>query len=145
MSATGTLNPPAHKYLDLWVKHIAEGLGSLTGARVAAEPVAEESSQAAEAVADGVWVRLFAGEAGEQAFFLGAADALRLSQLLLGGSPDETATLTPEGKEAVVQFFQQIATMIPMTDWLGFAGEIEASEEDLPQWESAGQAAFRFS
>jgi flagellar motor switch protein FliN/FliY len=141
------LHPRVKGYLDLWTRNIAEGLSPLFGAKVAVESVegAESSALAGASPEGGLWIRLFAGKAGEYAFFLAGADALRLSQLLLGGASGDLTAPSPEGRESVVQFFQQIATMIPMTDWLGSDCEIEASETQRPVWEGAGQAAFRFS
>ncbi|HEX5481962.1 MAG TPA: FliM/FliN family flagellar motor switch protein [Terriglobia bacterium] len=140
------LSAQGRDYLAVWSHAVSEGLGRLAGSAVAVEALASgESPQQAGAPEAGVWMRFFAGKAGEQAFFLSAEDALRLVQLLLGGEPKASAVLTEEDREAVAQFFQQIATMVPVSDWLGAAGELDFAGLEAPAWENAGQLDFRFS
>ncbi|MGH9378573.1 MAG: FliM/FliN family flagellar motor switch protein [Terriglobia bacterium] len=149
------LTPQARDYFALWNDLIADGLGRILGASVHAEPQAGGSSGAApEGTSEpGVWIRFFGGKIGEQAFFLAAPDAARLSQVLLGEAAGiatgegggEAGALSAEGRESLVQFFQQIATMIPASDWFGFKCELEASEVARVDWEAADQANFHFS
>ncbi|MGH9350853.1 MAG: FliM/FliN family flagellar motor switch protein [Terriglobia bacterium] len=141
MKTIPELGAGAEKYLALWTQNIAEGLARLAGASVEVEPVEPQAGGAPEA---GLWIRLFGGKAGEQAFFVAESDALRVGKLLLGSASGEMTTLSPEGRESVVQFFEQIATMIPMADLLGFGCELEVSAAERPVWESAGEAAFHF-
>ncbi|MGH9343164.1 MAG: FliM/FliN family flagellar motor switch protein [Terriglobia bacterium] len=141
MTTTAELSPGPINYLAHWTRNIAEGLSRLVGASVEVGPAELPTGDAPEA---GLWIRLFGGKAGEQAFFVAESDALRVGKLLLGSASGEMATLSPEGRESVVQFFQQISTMIPIADLLGFGCELEVSEAERPVWESAGQAGFRF-
>ncbi|HTV56680.1 MAG TPA: FliM/FliN family flagellar motor switch protein [Terriglobia bacterium] len=133
-------------YVDLWLRYIADALTRFAGATVSVEaqrgPQTPTTSGAPREA--GFWIRLFGGKAGEQAFFLSGADGLRLSQLLSGKPAGETATLTATDQESVVQLFQQIATMIPTLDWLGFSCELEASGTEGLEWEGAWQEDFRF-
>ena len=68
-----------------------------------------------------------------------------MSSLLSAGPSGEEAKLSPAGREAVVLFFQQIATMIPSLSWLGFSCELEVSASEDIGWEGAWQQDFRFS
>lgn len=133
--------PGPKNYFALWTQNIAESLARLAGVNVEVEPVDPSVISAAEA---GLWIRLFGGKAGEQAFFIVEPDALRLAKLVMGSAHGKPDALTPECREAAVQFFEQIATMIPMAAVLGFNGELEVSQSEPPAWESAGQAKFRF-
>jgi flagellar motor switch protein FliN len=134
-------------YVDLWLRHISDALTRFVGADVTVE--AQRAQQIVTGSSGpsgtGLWVRLFAGKAGEQAFFLSAPDGLRLSQLLSGKPADEALALSAADQESVVQFFQQIATMIPALDWVGFSCELQASATDGLDWEGAWQESFRFS
>ena len=133
-------------YLDLWNRNISEGLGRLANAEVRAEMLpAGETPKMTEGWPEGVWIRLFGGKAGEQAFFLTVPDAARMSGFLSSAPPAEEDTLGPDGRESVVQFLQQVATMIPMAEWVGFACELEASDSSKPEWEVAVQAACRLT
>ncbi|MGH9327443.1 MAG: FliM/FliN family flagellar motor switch protein [Terriglobia bacterium] len=136
-----------HEYLDLWTRRLTEGLSRTTGLSVKAERVSGEESLARVKAEfeSGAWVRLFAGKAGEQAFSLDAGDALRLLKLLRGPSSGEAATLDPAARQAVNQFFLQIATTIPVSSWVGFDCELELAGSEPPVWESAAQAMFRLS
>lgn len=138
------LSAQGRDYLAAWSRLVSDGLGRLAGSPVSVEVLGESPRQEGAPEA-GVWMRFFAGKAGEQAFFLSAEDALRLSQLLLGGELKPSAVLTEEDREAVAQFFQQIATMVPISDWLGAADELDFAGVEAPVWENAGQADFRFS
>ncbi|MGH9377262.1 MAG: FliM/FliN family flagellar motor switch protein [Terriglobia bacterium] len=138
------LSPNAENYLGIWTTNIAQGLTQFLGPNVEVESIDPPQPPAGSAPEAGLWIRLFGGKAGEQAFFLPEADALRMGKLSLGGAAGEMTTLTPEGRESVVEFFQQIATMIPVADLLGSGSELEVSEAERPVWENAGQAAFRF-
>lgn len=140
MSATNESSPGLDHYLSLWNKNIAEGLARIAGANVSVEPV--EASGPPEDPA-GLWIRLFAGKAGEQAFFVAGQDAIRLAKLLLGGAGEPDA-LNQECREAVTQFFEQITTMLPVAEVLGFDGELAVSEAEKPAWASAKVASFRF-
>jgi flagellar motor switch protein FliN len=134
-------------YVDLWLRHISEALTRFAGSSVSAEalrpgPTPTESQASAE---PGFWVRLFGGKAGEQAFFFSAADGLRLAQLLSGNPPGNAAAPSDTDRESAVDFFQQIATMIPAAEWLGLNCELEASATDRLEWEAAWQEEFRLS
>lgn len=135
------LGPGPKNYFALWTRNIADSLARMTGVSVEVEPV---DPSVIGVTGAGLWIRLFGGKAGEQAFFLAEPDALRLAKLAMGSAQGEPDALTPECREAAVQFFEQIATMIPMADVLGFNGELEVSQAEHPAWESAGQAKFRF-
>lgn len=137
------LSPGAQSYFGLWTQHIAEGLARIMGAEVGVEASPIEAQPGA-APPEGVWVRLFAGKAGEQGFFLPNAAALHLAKMLMGGAPEEAGSLTKDDREAVVQFFEQITTMIPVAGLLGFEAELATAEGDRPAWESAAGAAYRF-
>lgn len=139
------LTAQGRDYLAAWTRLISEGIGRLGGGSVTVEALSgEELTRETETADAGVWIRFFGGKAGEQAFFLPEEGALRLAKLLLGRE-SEPFTLSDEGREAVIQFFQQTATMIPLAEWLGADGELDLAGSDRPAWESAGQAAFRFS
>lgn len=133
--------PGPKNYFSLWTQNIATSLARMAGVSVEVEQVDPPVINTSEA---GLWIRLFGGKAGEQSFFVAEPDALRLAKLMIGGANEEPDALTPERREAAVQFFEQIATMIPMADVLGFNGELEVSQAEPPAWESAGQAKFRF-
>lgn len=137
------LSPGAESYFGLWTKHIADGLARIAGTGVEVEAGAIEAQPGGEP-RDGVWVHLFAGKAGEQGFFLPKESALRLAKMLMGGAPEESGSITKDDREAVVQFFEQITTMIPVAGVLGFEAELATAEGDHPAWESAAGAAFRF-
>lgn len=147
MNSTDAFTPQARDYFALWNHLIASGLGRRVGASVRADLSAGGSSATppGETPQAGLWIRFFGGKAGEQAFFLAVPDAVRLSRLLSDGASDEAGDLSAEGREAVIQFFQQLATMIPAADWLGFNGELEASEVARIDWEAATQAHVQFS
>jgi flagellar motor switch protein FliN len=133
-------------YVDLWLKHIADGLTRFAGIGVSVEAQGRQEKQATTGgpLGTGFWIRLFGGKAGELAFFLSSTDGIRFSQLLSGKPAGEAVTLTAADQEAVVQFFQQIATMIPATDWLGLNCELDASATDGLEWEGTWQEDFRF-
>lgn len=148
MNTTDISQPTAQgrDYLAAWSRLVSEGLGRLGGVPVTVEALpGEELTRETEKADTGVWIRFFGGKAGEQAFFLPEEGALRLAKLLLGGESEPSASLSDDGREAVLQFFQQTATMIPLGEWLGAGGELDLAGLDRPAWESAGQAAFRFS
>ncbi len=148
MNATETFKPTQRvmEYLELWGKLMAEGLTRFRKEEVTLAPLAIEGGDSVPptTMPEGLWMRFFGGKAGEQAIFLSAAEALRLAGWL-GASNDSETSLTSEAREALVQFFQQIATLIPMRDWLGTDGELEASETQEPSWASAVQSTYRFS
>jgi flagellar motor switch protein FliN len=133
-------------YVDLWLRHIADALTRFAGTTVSVEAQRGTRAPATSGAPPeaGFWIRLFGGKAGEQAFFLSDPDGLRLSQLLSGKPAGEAITLTATDQESVVEFFQQIATMIPALDWLGFSCELEASGTEGIEWEGTWQEDFRF-
>lgn len=135
--------------MGLWIDLTSDGAGRLAGSPVTAEPLAPTESDAQPDAERGVWIRFFAGKAGEQACFIPVAGANRLSRLLLAPGSEAPANdeeeLSADGKESLVQFFQQIAMMIPAADWLGFDGEMIGSEVERIEWAPAGIARFRFS
>jgi flagellar motor switch protein FliN len=141
---TSELAPRVAEYFDLWGQLIAAGLTRIRNEEMTLAPVAAGAGESSEGLAlpEGVWTRLFGGKAGEQAFFLEAADALRLAQWLSASTESETL-LAPEARDAIVQFFQQIATTIPMKDWVGAECELEASEIQIPAWASTAESAYR--
>jgi flagellar motor switch protein FliN/FliY len=144
--SSSQLGSAAREYVDLWLKHISQAFTRIVGTSVSVD-AAQGGRTATESVAPaapGFWVRLFGGKAGEQAFFLSPADGLRFSQLLSGSPAGDAATPTVIDRESIVEFFQQIATMIPAADWLGFSCELEASATDRIEWEGAWQDDFRF-
>lgn len=143
MSETHESSPGFERYLSFWTKNIAEGLARIAGTNIDVGPVTavEPPPDGSE---PGLWIRIFAGKAGEQAFFVDAQGSIRLAKFLLGGSDGEMDTLSQECRDAVTQFFEQITTMIPVADVLGFEGELAVSEAEKPAWASAGEAAFRF-
>jgi flagellar motor switch protein FliN len=133
------------EYVDLWLRHVSDGLARVVGRSVGVEQQGRDdaSPPLRGSGGPGLWVRLFGGKAGEHAFFLPAADVLRLSRLLSGESSNEKVGVAPDDRETVVQFFQQIATLVPTVEWLGFNGELRASGSDEIAWESAWQEEFR--
>lgn len=143
MSETHESSPGFERYLSLWNKNIADGLARIVGTNVDVGLVTAVEPPPDGAAETGVWIRLFAGKAGEQAFFVDAQGSIRLAKLLLGGA-GETDELNQERREAVTQFFEQITTMIPVAEVLGFECELAVSEAEKPAWASAGEAAFRF-
>ncbi|MGH9407380.1 MAG: FliM/FliN family flagellar motor switch protein [Terriglobia bacterium] len=147
MNSASQLDAKARSYLDLWSKYISDGLTHVKGTAVTAEAIEQDSAAkpSGSAPEGGIWIRAFGGKAGEHAFILAADDARCLARLLGGAPPDAAAELTAESRDAIVQFFQQVATMIPAADWLGIQSELEVSEADRPAWESAGEITFRFS
>jgi flagellar motor switch protein FliN len=146
-TAASQATPASEEYIDVWLRHISEGLSQFVGRGVSVQAQGGEPASPSLQPLDspGVWIRLFGGKAGEQAFFLPAADARQLSRLLSAETAAEEAALSAPSQEAVVQFFQQIATMIPALDWLGFNCEIEASAAERLEWEGAWQRDFQFS
>ena len=135
------LSPKARDYLSAWMKQISEGLTRMKGHAVSVETSAVPGSPPD----GGMWIRVFGGKAGEHAFFLTAEDARSLARAFMGSSSETEAALNAETREAVAQFFEQIATMIPAREWLGTAGELRVSQADQPAWEIVDQAAFRFN
>jgi flagellar motor switch protein FliN len=144
---SSTAAPQAREYLDVWAMSLGEGLNRLLGAEVTAQQVSGEDSKAQilGPSESGFSVRLFGGKAGEQAFFLPAADSLRFAKLLGGATSEESGALSAEGQQLIVQFFKQTAAAISMKDWLGFACELEASGAEKTGWESAVDCAYQFS
>ncbi len=144
---SSTAAPQAREYLDVWAMSLGEGLNRLLDAEVTAQQVSGEDSQAQipEPSASGFSVRLFGGKTGEQAFFLPAAEALRLAKLLGGAASEESGALGAEGQQLIVQFFKQTAAAISMEDWLGFACELAVSGAEKTGWESAVDCAYQFS
>lgn len=137
----------ARDYLNLCMQFVSEGLGRMANARVTAELLSskEFSPLVKTEPETGVWFRFFAGKAGEQAFSLDAGDARRLAHWLRGEPSAESSEPGPDPQEAVGEFFQQIAAMIPVASWVGFNAELEAAGSEPPAWESAAQAEFRLS
>ncbi|MGH9445824.1 MAG: FliM/FliN family flagellar motor switch protein [Terriglobia bacterium] len=141
------ITPQAREYLDVWATALSEGINLIHGAPVSAQAIkaGDSTAPAPEGTAGGLWIRLFGGKAGEQAFFLTTPDAMQLQKLLRGGAPAEADGLDADGQQSLVQFFQQIATMIPMGEWLGFPCELEASGVEKIGWESDARCAYQFS
>ncbi|MDE3179652.1 MAG: hypothetical protein KGM47_08325, partial [Acidobacteriota bacterium] len=71
-----SLSPQAWDYLSHWNDMLAGGLARLTGVNVTAQPVTDGPSEnpAAGSPEASVWIRIFAGKAGEQAFLLTVKD-----------------------------------------------------------------------
>lgn len=135
---------PAHDYLAFWNDVIAGALERRVTRGVTVAPVAEP--HAAPSKEDGgVYLRVFGGKAGEQLMWLSSADALRLATAQVGEVSSDVSALSSEQREEIVTMFQQLATMVPAADWLGFDGELEVSEAAPAEWQPAVAATFRFS
>ncbi|MGH9451486.1 MAG: FliM/FliN family flagellar motor switch protein [Terriglobia bacterium] len=146
MNNTDAITPRARDYFALWNDLIAGGLGRRLGATVCAEFSAGGSvaTGPGETSESGLWIRLFGGKAGEQAFSLTEPDAAGLARLLSGVN-DEAGRLSAEGRETVLEFFQQLATVIPTADWLGMNCELETSDVPRIDWEASVQVHVQFS
>ncbi len=149
MNVTGTLQSTsrAREYLDLWAKFISEQLSGHLHADVRAEALSDDASMAiaGDKGEPGTWIHLTADRAGEQAFFLGGQDARQLLQFLGSSLASQDATTSPDARNALEEFFRQVARKIPIEEWLGVEAEVRVSESDAAAWESPVQAAYRFS
>lgn len=134
----------AREYVDFWIRHISDALAERAGENIS---VKEERTPVGSGMPDqpGIWIRLFGGKAGEQAFFLKADDTLRLSQLIAGEPLITEAELTDGRRERVVQLFNQIAGTVSVSEWLGFDGELAVSASDHLEWEAAWREDFELA
>lgn len=136
--------PQTHDYLALWNDLIASALERRVGRGVTVAPAAAPAAVPTKEDA-GLCLRVFGGKAGEQLMWLSGADALRIARSQVGEATGEVSPISAEQREAIVSLFQQLATMVPAADWLGFDGELEVSEGGPVEWEPAAVAGFRFS
>jgi len=134
----------AREYLNHWVQLVAQHLQAASGQDLKAEMVScEASSGSVDAKENAVWVRLAAPGSGEQAFSLDVQDAERLAQLMGARSPAEEAGKSPDPGNTVAGFFNELAGMIPLAEWLRTGGKLEPAGPDAPAWESSIYATFR--
>lgn len=134
---------PGQEYLAFWNRCIAGALerrfGGVGVARV--EPPPETPAQEE----GGLLLRVFGAKAGEQVIVMSSADTLVLAKVLSTEAPGDVVELSDTQRDAIVDIFRQIATMVRTSDWLGFDGELEVSPAESIDWQPAVSAAFQFS
>jgi flagellar motor switch protein FliN/FliY len=126
-----------------WASSIAEFLQRVTSRKVQWKALAAEESAAklSEAADGGLWLRFFAGKAGEEAFLLSAPDALHLLQQSGNAPKDATSGLTDEGREILKDFFWQITATLMLP---AGATEFEFAGFERPSWPSAYEQSSVF-
>ena len=141
---TTSQNPAVLEYSQKWVKSIADAIEATRGTPVTITELSAEESEnlfAANSVG-GLWMRFFAGKSGEQAFLIPQADAVRLAQTVAVAPPEPQAALAAENRDALMGFFQQLATTLPVP---GIGAEPEFSGYERPSWPVAALATFSLS
>ncbi|MGH9452786.1 MAG: FliM/FliN family flagellar motor switch protein, partial [Terriglobia bacterium] len=141
---TTSQNPMVLAYSQKWVKSIADAIEATRGTPVTITELSAEESEnlfAANSVS-GLWMRFFAGKSGEQAFLIPQADAVHLAQTVAVAPPQPQAALAAENRDALMGFFQQLATTLPVP---GIGAEPEFSGYERPSWPVAALATFSLS
>ncbi len=141
---TASQNSAVLDYPQNWVKCIAEAIERIGGAPVTVTELSAKEGQdlfTANSVS-GLWMRFFAGKSGEQAFLISQEDSVRLAQAIAVAPPEPHAALAEENRDALMGFFQQLATTLPVP---GIGAEPEFSGYERPSWPVAALATFRLS
>ena len=137
------------EYFDAWAGAASQVLGQVSGTSVTVEPLAptEAATLAASLGEQGSWVRFAAGKrlAGEQAFLVASADAVRLAQMLMAEPLDANVPFGEDQQDALAELLRQFAgtTAPALKPRLGGEVEFNFVGTDRPTWAAAYQAAWR--
>jgi flagellar motor switch protein FliN len=134
-------------YMQACVENVCRSVeAKATVVVAAAKLVADEEKPDIALVAErGVWLRFTAATAGEQAFVLSPADALKLSKVLSNQPPDSPVALGQNQLDDLVALFSQAATATAhsLVARLGREVALDFAGNQRPAWTPAAQATFQ--
>ncbi|HZU30293.1 MAG TPA: flagellar motor switch protein FliN [Candidatus Angelobacter sp.] len=125
-------------YYSLWSQSIASTMSPFIGKEIGAAAKNEAIDDSGD---DRLWVTFTLSEAllGEQTFSASRADALHLSQLFIGETPDPNAEFTADHADAFAELFRQFSGTVAL-QLKGLLGEeiaVRFKDTQVPVWGSA--------
>ena len=138
------------EFLRLWGESIAQVLGQVGGAKCTIAVLAEaelQSLRAAESDSHHLRFSVHGAAAGELAFAMSPAVALRLGQTLLGEQPGAATSLTDDHRDACSEFFRQFAGVASTSCKPLLGGDIEFrfAAAEKPGWTQEIESGWNFT
>lgn len=129
-------------YYSLWSQSIASTISQFAGKDLGAEMAGATD----ESRDDRLWATFTLSEAllGEQAFSVSRTEALLLSQLFIGETPDPHAEFTPDHADAFAELFRQFSgtVALQLKGLLGTEIAVRFKNTEVPAWNCAESASL---
>jgi flagellar motor switch protein FliN len=144
------ISPADQEYFRLWAEKTASVLQQLHGSAFVptAQPAPDTASGAADE-GEKVWINFkVSGKlAGDQAFQFGAADGVRMAQMLMSEPLDAAVALNEGHRDALSELFRQFAGVAATACKANYGGAVEFQLESAlpPTWQPASQASWVFA